>query len=185
MDQELLDQSITDLQQQVSRNQNSAQRVQNVKNVGVGATSPKPTRAGFAVTPVTSLGATVSAGQLGTTLVTVTWIEPNDISQVSRYNVYTVGAFPAQTQPTLVASSRNSPAVFSLTNSGSATVKIFVQTLQINGQAIPLELCPATSIVTKALAPIYANNAAAVTGGLIVGSLYRLGGDPDHLCIVH
>lgn len=33
--------------------------------------------------------------------------------------------------------------------------------------------------------PVYANNAAAVVGGLAAGHLYRTGGDPDLLCIVH
>lgn len=33
--------------------------------------------------------------------------------------------------------------------------------------------------------PAYANNAAAVSGGLSVGSLYRTNGDPDLVCIVH
>ena len=33
--------------------------------------------------------------------------------------------------------------------------------------------------------PVYANNAAAITGGLAVGSLYRNGSDPDLVCVVH
>jgi hypothetical protein len=33
--------------------------------------------------------------------------------------------------------------------------------------------------------PVYANNAAAVSGGLSAGTLYRTGGDPDQVCIVH
>lgn len=33
--------------------------------------------------------------------------------------------------------------------------------------------------------PVYANNAAAVSGGLTTGNLYRTGADPDALCIVH
>lgn len=33
--------------------------------------------------------------------------------------------------------------------------------------------------------PAYANNAAALAGGLTVGALYRNGADPDNLCIVH
>jgi hypothetical protein len=33
--------------------------------------------------------------------------------------------------------------------------------------------------------PIYANNAAAIAGGLAAGDFYRLGGDPDHVCVVH
>ena len=32
---------------------------------------------------------------------------------------------------------------------------------------------------------VYANNAAAVAGGLAVGQLYRTGADPDVVCIVH
>jgi len=32
---------------------------------------------------------------------------------------------------------------------------------------------------------VYANNAAAIAGGLTVGTIYRTGGDPDTLCIVH
>ena len=31
----------------------------------------------------------------------------------------------------------------------------------------------------------YANNAAAVAGGLVAGDLYRTGGDPDVVCVVH
>ena len=32
---------------------------------------------------------------------------------------------------------------------------------------------------------IYANNAAAVAGGLVAGQLYRTGADPDVVCVVH
>jgi hypothetical protein len=33
--------------------------------------------------------------------------------------------------------------------------------------------------------PVYANNAAAIAGGLTFGKFYRTGGDPDPVCIVH
>jgi hypothetical protein len=33
--------------------------------------------------------------------------------------------------------------------------------------------------------PVYANNAAAVAGGLVAGDFYRTGGDPDTVCVVH
>jgi hypothetical protein len=44
-----------------------------------------------------------------------------------------------------------------------------------------------TGIVNTPLAsrPVYANNAAALAGGLVAGDHYRTGGDPDLLCIVH
>jgi len=32
---------------------------------------------------------------------------------------------------------------------------------------------------------IFANNAAAVSGGLVAGNLYRDGGNPDHVCVTH
>lgn len=32
---------------------------------------------------------------------------------------------------------------------------------------------------------VYANNAAAITGGLVTGQLYRTGADPDTVCVVH
>jgi hypothetical protein len=33
--------------------------------------------------------------------------------------------------------------------------------------------------------PVFANNAAAIAGGLTGGRAYRTGGDPDQLCVVH
>ncbi len=33
--------------------------------------------------------------------------------------------------------------------------------------------------------PVFANNAAAIAGGLTRGDFYRTGGNPDTLCIVH
>ena len=39
--------------------------------------------------------------------------------------------------------------------------------------------------VTVTGLPVYANNAAAVAGGLAVGSFYRTGADPDPVCVVH
>jgi hypothetical protein len=42
-----------------------------------------------------------------------------------------------------------------------------------------------TMALALAAIPVYANNAAAVAGGLTAGGLYRTGGDPDALSIVH
>lgn len=33
--------------------------------------------------------------------------------------------------------------------------------------------------------PVYANNAAAIAGGLVAGDFYRTNGDPDTVCVVH
>jgi hypothetical protein len=32
---------------------------------------------------------------------------------------------------------------------------------------------------------VFANNAAAIAGGLVAGDFYRTGGDPDNVCVVH
>lgn len=40
-------------------------------------------------------------------------------------------------------------------------------------------------IINMSNVPVYANNAAAVAGGLVAGDLYRTNGDPDPVCIVH
>ncbi len=33
--------------------------------------------------------------------------------------------------------------------------------------------------------PVYANNAAAISGGLTAGAFYRTGANPDPICVVH
>ncbi len=33
--------------------------------------------------------------------------------------------------------------------------------------------------------PVFADNATAITGGLVAGDLYRTGSDPDPVCVVH
>ena len=42
-----------------------------------------------------------------------------------------------------------------------------------------------TSILQVVGLPVYANNAAAISGGLTVGAFYRTGADPDPVCVVH
>lgn len=32
---------------------------------------------------------------------------------------------------------------------------------------------------------VYANNAAAIAGGLKIGAFYRTGSNPDYVCVVH
>ena len=43
---------------------------------------------------------------------------------------------------------------------------------------------PHSSLAVVGL-PVYANNAAAITGGLAAGDFYRTGADPDPVCVVH
>lgn len=50
-------------------------------------------------------------------------------------------------------------------------------------RAAGVRFTPAGMVLTGV--PVYANNAAAISGGLVVGALYRTGANPDPLCIVH
>lgn len=43
----------------------------------------------------------------------------------------------------------------------------------------------ASAVFLSTLPPIYASNAAAIAGGLTAGGIYRLGTDPDQICIAH
>lgn len=52
------------------------------------------------------------------------------------------------------------------------------------------EIITASTLLTgilkfSALPPVFANNAAAIAGGLTTGGIYRSGADPDVLCITH
>lgn len=71
-------------------------------------------------------------------------------------------------------------------------------TKPVRGQEIDINLDKIVQFINDLLAgtqafttvaistlPQYANNAAAITGGLAAGDLYRTGGDPDAVCVVH
>ena len=42
-----------------------------------------------------------------------------------------------------------------------------------------------TKTIQAAGLPVYANNAAAIAGGLTAGAFYRTGANPDPVCVVH
>lgn len=55
----------------------------------------------------------------------------------------------------------------------------------VGGSAVERLRITNTGIFDLASLPVYANNAAAITGGLTAGNLYRTNSDPDTVCIVH
>lgn len=175
MNQELeLDQVndyIRDLQQQIDRATQILNRLQNFNEVGVGTTLPAKTYSGINVHPVNSVSASVRTYTPGCAHVLVRWIEPNDVVNINRYNVYVEDAETGQSQEILVAAVHTSPAVFTIHVDSARTVRIFVQTVLANGQVNPVTECPSTAIVishpgnmTSQTAP-----AASYTGG---GTLY-------------
>ncbi len=72
------------------------------------------------------------------------------------------------------------------------TVYRHAQTNPVRGREIDVNLDLYASFINGIAAgtaifslSVYANNAAAITGGLVAGNLYRTGADPDTVCIVH
>jgi len=53
------------------------------------------------------------------------------------------------------------------------------------GMAVPLPVASGGTGRGAGALPVYANNAAAIAGGLAVGDFYRTGADPDPVCVVH
>ena len=70
---------------------------------------------------------------------------------------------------------------------GANTASLNILYVDASDQLILGTDCSVTMLINPLLysVPVYANNAAAVAGGLGVGETYRTGGDPDQLCIVH
>jgi hypothetical protein len=75
----------------------------------------------------------------------------------------TSDATSANTSSTLVA--RDSSGNFS---AGTVTASVVAPTVKLS-----------------TLPPVYANNAAALAGGLIAGQIYRTNSDPDFIAVVH
>jgi len=126
-----------------------------------------------------------------------------------QYEIVSVGT----TDFTLIGASANTVGVeFTATGvgSGTGTAKDIGRTLNLDGGKTPLNWYDFNHNLSGAIAgatlkglqetsgskayykalmltatPIYANNAAAIAGGLAVGDVYRNGADPDLLCIVH
>ena len=57
-------------------------------------------------------------------------------------------------------------------------------TIQSDGKVGIGTITP-TSMLQVIGIPVYADNAAAITGGLTAGAFYRTGSDPDPVCVVH
>lgn len=68
-------------------------------------------------------------------------------------------------------------------NAGASTLTI---QSRIDGASFvtKLSITDSGNVIVPGL-PVFANNAAAVTGGLAVGTFYRTGADPDVVCVTH
>lgn len=146
---------IEQLQESISRAQQTIRQIQNATGTGIGNTTPAKTKSGIDIPPVSGLAATIGNATVGSTVLQVTWIDAPQPTgaTIDHYNVYTQSAFGAQTKPTLVGASKQSPCVCSIQPSGNVSITIFVQTVLSNGQSLALSKCPSTTIVGSKLGP--------------------------------
>lgn len=140
--------TVSDILQQLSSLKEVVARSQNLNNVSVGQTLPPRIQSGMSIPPVSNLRATKGNAILGQTKLTVTWTDPDDISQVGRYNIYLTGNVTGQTQEIQVASSRKSPAIFNILPDLQTSITVYVQTVLRNGQAMDISQCPTTTITS-------------------------------------
>lgn len=67
-----------------------------------------------------------------------------------------------------------------------ATASVKVERIRVSGSGnVGIGTSAPTSKLQVVGLPVFANNAAAITGGLTAGAFYRTGGDPDLVAVVH
>jgi hypothetical protein len=132
------------------------------------------------------------------------YIGYNDLgSFASQINLYTVGGVLIldNSGNLLLSSYPDNPYQNITLNSGSRTITTWGDITLTGGNFIVDGTNPSTisgdgtmSVIGGPLQtqnlrvmelPVYANNAAAVAGGLTPGDFYRTGTDPDYVCVVH
>lgn len=121
-------------------------------------------------------------------------IQPHGImalrtSNLSIVDINTVGTLTAEAGPapnqSEIALTWDSGAGWGTVTIGlAATGKFWVRRPAV-GTTRSIYVDPTTGYVRLETVGAYANNAAAVGAGLPVGTVYRTGGDPDLLCVVH
>lgn len=75
--------------------------------------------------------------------------------------------------------------IFNNNDTALATLAIAAAGLTINAASKPFNFAGSKFNFNLAGVAVFANNAAAITGGLLAGDLYRTGANPDVVCIVH
>ena len=122
---------------------NITQTLINVSGVGsLGTSIPPKLNGEFRVPFAKNLRLGPVTTFLGGTQYTLLWDEPDDISNISHYNIYVVGALANNTSPVFAGSSRVSPGVFRLVTTTASVLTFFIQTQLSNGNCSELSRSP-------------------------------------------
>ena len=156
-----------------------------VANPTPHATASNHTSNGTLVTLTTTAAHNLVAGQT-VTLAGWTWADGGGVVNGTFYvntvpSTTTLTINPATCETGVCPTTGTNPAVVG-TMVVNATLQLGTQTTYASPKAVSIG---GTVHLNLASVPAYANNAAAIAGGLVQGDLYRTNADPDTLCIVH
>lgn len=90
---------------------------------------------------VSNLKIAKSTALFGSTLLTLTWTEPQD-ANISEYRVYAQFVFGDNRNPVFQASFAHSPGNVTVTSDTDTDVVLIVQTVYENGSTLPFSSCP-------------------------------------------
>ena len=120
----------------------------NQLGVAEGSLLPPRQKGQFRVPFVTGLKIMKRRAYLGGTEFTLTWQEPEGISNISHYNVYVVGLLDNNKTPQGPATVQRSPAVVRLVSGALTRLSFIVQTSLKNGMVSDLRESPTVSSET-------------------------------------
>lgn len=113
-----------------------------------GALLPPPQKGQFRVPFVYGLRVAKRRSYLGGTEFTLTWLEPEGLTNVSHYNVYVTGLLDNNKTPQGPSTVQRSPAVIRLVNGDISRISFIVQTQLKNGMVSDLLESPTVSSET-------------------------------------
>lgn len=111
----------------------------------IGTSVPPKLNGEFRVPFVNNLRLGPINTYLGGTEYTLLWDEPDDLSNVSHFNIYVVGALSDNDSPIGPYSSKRSPGIFRVVASTSTILTFFVQTQLSNGNCSEISRSPSVT----------------------------------------
>ncbi len=151
--------------------------VQTLTNVAgdqnIGTAIPPKLNGEFRVPFVKNLRLGPVEVYLGGTQYTLLWDEPDDLSNVSHFNIYVVGALGDNTSPIGPYSAQRSPGVCRIVTTTASVLTFFIQTQLSNGNCSELDRSP--SVTAQSASPTINSTALPTPGPASLGGVTSAG----------